>query len=194
MPDAASDIDYAGWAEAAIALVAIDGGPSAYQAIVRKVRTRISAVSRPLDSNAAGGSMFWQVRLKNRRKTMVRDTIWLYPAHPSVVVSSLRPDENDGGRYIQAEIINGGAKFVIERLGKGRTFEVKVGLSRYSFPIIESETGEIPHALDVSDGSKIQVLKSSIAISHYRLMVFMFQFLAGFGVIVFTLLRQRFWP
>lgn len=193
MPDAPIDIDYAGWAQAGIALIAIAGGPPAFQAIYTKIRTKIAAVSTPLDSNAAGGSMFWRVSLKNKRKIIVRDTIWLYPAHASVVVSSIHADQNDGGRFVQAEIVGGGAKFTIERLGKGRVFEAIVGLSRQSYPIVESDSGKIPHTFNLKDASKVQILRSSVAVSQYRLMVFMFQFIAGFGVILFTLIRQRFW-
>lgn len=185
-----ADIDYAGWAQAAVAGAAILGAPIAWQAFVAKFRTHLTATSVPLDSDPDGSSVFWRISFRNKRRRIVRDTIWLYPAHEGVVAKAVRCDANDGGRSVTAETNGGSIKFDIERLGAGRVFEATVSFSRYSHPVVEGESGAINHVIDSSEGTVKQRVRGVVAVAQYRMMVLMLQFVAGFIVVLVALFRQ----
>jgi hypothetical protein len=180
------DVEWAAWAQAGAALVALSFGPTALQSIWNRFYYSFTAVSKPLDIKVKNGADRWTITIRNRSERMRSLETLIYPRRPGNLIAFAAVETgNDGGLNIDTAVLEGGAlRLKALRFGPKREVDIAITFVSADIPRFDQKPGMLKDKLDVITYRGRAEKSGVILLGHTRVMVLMMNFIAATVIIV----------
>lgn len=179
-------VEWAAWAQAAAAIIALAVGPTALGSVWNRFYYSFSAVSRPIDIKAVNGAERWTITIRNRAKRMRSLETLIYPRRPGnlIVFADVEPAD-DGGLNVETAVLEKGAlRLHVPRFGPKREIEVTINFIGADIPRFDQKTGVLKDKLDVITYRGRAEKSGVILLGHTRLMMLMVNFVAATAIVL----------
>jgi hypothetical protein len=164
-----ASFDYQGWAQVAVAIVALVIAPVPISAWAIKYLYNIRASCRAVDPDPSGQSNAWDVLFRNRSRLFGGFSIFIFPEKAGNAVlafQSLSP--SGGGLVANVVLIEGALEVKIVRFARKRDLSLRLRFAAPDFPSFESgERQAIRRIIGMPSRSAEFVL----ALTYHRMML-----------------------
>lgn len=180
------DVEWAAWAQAGAAIVALSFGPTALESIWNRFYYSFTATSRPLDINVRNGAERWTITIRNRTKRMRSLQTLIYPRRPGnlIVYAAVTPDDDGGLNVETATLEKGALRLNAPRFGPMREIDVTVTFMGADIPLFDQKAGVLKPKLDVITYRGRPEKSGVVLLAHTRVMMLALNFVAATVIII----------